>query len=215
MIGLISIDSHTGGDKFWYFLIFQIFMFETWKKMKSDKKHVFADIVYFDLVYHSEKKRENSNRGQKMSAKVSQRFLYSLPTLAPPPDCQTFRRLCDTSKCTSNRVFYQIIILISCWHIKDKNSQLRSTISEAWNLTFFCWLDKFQGSLWVRDRPRFFDQVGHQTTYACIGHRHFFTKSCHHQTCFPPKLWTEPTKIGHIFRKQSTLKIKVFKTFHV
>ena len=25
------------------------------------------------------------------------------------------------------------------------------------------------------------------------------------------KLWTEPTKIGHIFRKQSTLKIKVFK----
>ena len=26
-----------------------------------------------------------------------------------------------------------------------------------------------------------------------------------------PKLWTEPTKIGHIFRNQSTLKIKVFK----
>ena len=49
--------------------------------MKSDKKQVFADIVYFDLVYHSEKKRENSNRGQKMSAKVCQRFLYSLPTL--------------------------------------------------------------------------------------------------------------------------------------
>ena len=24
------------------------------------------------------------------------------------------------------------------------------------------------------------------------------------------KLWTEPTKIGHIFKKQSTLKIKVF-----
>ena len=49
--------------------------------MKSDKKQVFADIVYFDLVYHSEKKRENSNRGQKMSAKVCQRFLYSLPPL--------------------------------------------------------------------------------------------------------------------------------------
>jgi hypothetical protein len=49
--------------------------------MKSDKKQVFADIVYFDLVYHLEKKRENSNRGQKMSAKVCQRFLYSLPTL--------------------------------------------------------------------------------------------------------------------------------------
>ena len=28
-----------------------------------------------------------------------------------------------------------------------------------------------------------------------------------------PKIWTEPTKIGHIFTKQSTLKIKVFKKF--
>ena len=83
MIGLIFIDSQTGSDKFWYFLRFQIIMLETLKKMKSDKKQVFADIVYFDLIYHSEKKRENSNRGQKMSAKVCQRFLYSLPTLAP------------------------------------------------------------------------------------------------------------------------------------
>ena len=45
------------------------------------QKQVFADIVYFDLVYHSEKKSENSNRGQKISTKVCQRFLYSLPTL--------------------------------------------------------------------------------------------------------------------------------------
>ena len=27
-----------------------------------------------------------------------------------------------------------------------------------------------------RDRPRFFDQVGHQTTNASIGNKHFFTK---------------------------------------
>ena len=27
-----------------------------------------------------------------------------------------------------------------------------------------------------------------------------------------PKLWSKSTKIGHIFRKQSILKIKVFKT---
>ena len=33
-----------------------------------------------------------------------------------------------------------------------------------------------------RDRPRFFDQVRHQTTYAYIGNKHFFTKSCHCQT---------------------------------
>ena len=56
-------------------------MFETLKKLKSDKKQVFADIVCFDLIYHSEKKRENSNRGHKMSTKVCQRFLYSIPTL--------------------------------------------------------------------------------------------------------------------------------------
>ena len=44
--------------------------------MKSDKKQVFADIVYFDLIYPSEKKRKNSNRGQKMS-KVFVFFTYS------------------------------------------------------------------------------------------------------------------------------------------
>ena len=27
-----------------------------------------------------------------------------------------------------------------------------------------------------RDLPRFFDQVGHQTTDASIGNKHFFTK---------------------------------------
>ena len=33
-----------------------------------------------------------------------------------------------------------------------------------------------------RVRPRLFDQVGHQTTYASIVDRHFFTISCHCQT---------------------------------
>ena len=33
-----------------------------------------------------------------------------------------------------------------------------------------------------RYRPRFFDQVGHQTTSAYIENKHFFTKSCHRQT---------------------------------
>ena len=33
-----------------------------------------------------------------------------------------------------------------------------------------------------RVRPRFFDQVGHQTTNASIGNKHFFTKLCHRQT---------------------------------
>ena len=33
-----------------------------------------------------------------------------------------------------------------------------------------------------RDHPRFFDLVEHQTTYAYIGNKHFFTKLCHLQT---------------------------------
>ena len=33
-----------------------------------------------------------------------------------------------------------------------------------------------------RYRPRFFDQVGHQTTYASMGNKQFFTKSYHCQT---------------------------------
>ena len=34
----------------------------------------------------------------------------------------------------------------------------------------------------IRDRPRFFDQVGHQTTNASNGNKYFFTKQCHRQT---------------------------------
>ena len=45
--------------------------------MKLDKKQVFADIVYFDI----QKRRGKIQTGDKLSAKVCQRFLYSLPTL--------------------------------------------------------------------------------------------------------------------------------------
>ena len=34
----------------------------------------------------------------------------------------------------------------------------------------------------LRVRPRFFDQVGHETMCASSGNKHFFTKSCHRQT---------------------------------
>ena len=34
----------------------------------------------------------------------------------------------------------------------------------------------------LRVRPRFFDQVGHQTTSASIGNKYFFTKQFHHHT---------------------------------
>ena len=38
-----------------------------------------------------------------------------------------------------------------------------------------------QGPL-SRYRHRFFDQIGHQSIYASIGNKHFFTKWCHCQT---------------------------------
>ena len=36
--------------------------------------------------------------------------------------------------------------------------------------------------MYIRVRPRFFDQVGHETMYASSGNKHFCTKSCHRQT---------------------------------
>ena len=66
-------------------------------------------------------------------------------------------------------------------------------------------------SFFNRYRPRFFDQVGHQTTYTYKGNKAHLTKIMTSSDL--PKLWTEQTKIGHIFRKRSTLKIKNFKNF--
>ena len=63
-----------------YFLRFQIIMSETLKKMKSHKNQVFSDIVCFDLIYHSEKKRGNSNRGKSCPPRFVKGFciLYLL-----------------------------------------------------------------------------------------------------------------------------------------
>ena len=35
--------------------------------------------------------------------------------------------------------------------------------------------------MYDRVRPRFFDEVGHQTTNASSGNKYFFTKMCHRQ----------------------------------
>ena len=60
-----------------------------------------------------------------------------------------------------------------------------------------------------RYRPRICDQGGHQNTYESIWNRHVFTKSCHIQTY--QNYEQSRQKLGIFFRKQSTLKIKVFK----
>ena len=41
---------------------------------------------------------------------------------------------------------------------------------------------ELHGEIDSRVRPRFFDQVGHQTMFASSGNKHFFTKSCYRQT---------------------------------
>jgi hypothetical protein len=43
--------------------------------MKSDKNLIFADIVYFDLIYQSEKKRENSNGTKNVCQDLSKVFV--------------------------------------------------------------------------------------------------------------------------------------------
>ena len=48
--------------------------------MKSDKNLIFTDIVYFGLIYPSEKKRENSNRAKSCPPRFVKGFciLYLL-----------------------------------------------------------------------------------------------------------------------------------------
>ena len=69
-----------------------------------------------------------------------------------------------------------------------------------------------------RVRPRFFDQVGHETMYASSGNKHFLTKSCHRQTYQnyeqPPQTSQisyfqshfSVLKIGQIFLKKNSMK---------
>jgi hypothetical protein len=73
-----KIDIYRFPNEKGYFQRFQIIMFETLKKMKSDKKQVFADV--FVLIYHSGKKRENLNRGKSCPPKFDKSFciLYLL-----------------------------------------------------------------------------------------------------------------------------------------
>ena len=66
----------------------------------------------------------------------------------------------------------------------------------------------------LRDRPRFFYQVGHQTMYAFMGNEHFFTIQCHRQT-YQNYEQSRQKLDTFLENKVLTLKIKVFKTFHL
>ena len=56
-------------------------------------------------------------------------------------------------------------------------------VIEDLNDVSFCreMISSSTGPIYIRYHPRFFVQVGHETTYASIGNKHFFTKR-HHQT---------------------------------
>ena len=58
--------------------------------------------------------------------------------------------------------------------------------------------------MYIRYHSTFFVQIWHETTYASSGNHDLFTVSCQHQAS---------EIIGHIFRNESIVKIKVFKSF--
>ena len=60
----------------------------------------------------------------------------------------------------------------------------------------------------IRDRPRFFDKVGHQTTYAYIGNKHFLSFHYIMSSSDLPKLWTTSSKIAKFVHSKSFLNIK-------
>ena len=76
-------------------------------------------------------------------------------------------------------------------------------------------------AVYIRVRPRFFDQVGHKTMYASSGNKHFFTKSWHRQTYQnyeqPPRTSQNSyfqshfsvLKIGRIFPKKKII-LRIF-----
>ena len=63
----------------------------------------------------------------------------------------------------------------------------------------------------IRVRPRFSDQVGHETMFASSGNKHFFTKSCYHQTY--QNYEQSRQKLGTILGNKVSWKSKFSKTF--
>ena len=68
--------------------------------------------------------------------------------------------------------------------------------------------------MFPRDSPKFFYQVGHQTTYALVENKHFFTKSCHCQIYQDyEQQWVNINWAFFLENKVSILKIKVLSKF--
>ena len=82
------------------------------------------------------------------------------------------------------KIFPQVVAYLTMYQLKFELT-FRGLLRRHSLWTAPYWLLLFSlPSKCVSNRylPRFFGQVGHQTTYAYIGNKHFFTKSCHRQT---------------------------------
>ena len=96
----------------------------------------------------------------------------------------------ENSIMISQRIFRWIAMWCLFLWIFDQHGYLWSNVNWEVNCTGYSsrFKDPWKNLHWMktgrrsRYRPRFFDQVGHQTTYAYIKNKHFFTKSCHCQT---------------------------------
>ena len=82
---------------------------------------------------------------------------------------------------------FSLYLLIQDGHVKCQRLQCRPLsckykIYDEDNCCPRCAVNRAEVSISNRYRQRFFDQVGHQTMFAYVGNKHFFTKSCHRQT---------------------------------
>ena len=105
--------------------------------------------------------------GVKKSTKFSD-VIYECPMcLCVGPFCHYCRHVCFSH----HILLASIIIILSAQHAQHS---LCTT-------SFAHWLILVTDG-YSRDRPTFFDQVGHETMYASNENKHFFTKSCHRYT---------------------------------
>ena len=69
------------------------------------------------------------------------------------------------------------ILVIITFFFKFNYAKLKGCSDENIEYLELCHkVRKIKRGVSNRDRPRFFDQVGHQTTNASVGNKHFFTK---------------------------------------
>ena len=96
--------------------------------MESEEKQVFADAISFDFIYHAEKKWENSNRGQKMSGKIYQKFLNCDFTLSK---AQSVNKVTSVSPKKLPRTKYIARFFIYFLYFSEIGHKFKSSSSQS------------------------------------------------------------------------------------